>query len=81
MLADKAISSIEVDEQKCHDYAYKSSAIFTVLNPILWYQKVAELIQQKEETWLSIRKLLIEKHKMSEAEVEQLLKVENLIHP
>ena len=81
MMAEKCISGIKVDEKKCHDYAYESNAIFTILNPILWYNKVAELIKQKEKTWFSIKKLLIDKHKMSKKEVEELLKVENLINP
>ncbi len=50
MMAEKAISGIKVDEKKRHDYAYESNSIFTVLNPILGYEKVAELIKQKENT-------------------------------
>ncbi len=81
MMAEKCISGIQVDEKKCHDHAYESNSIFTVLNPILGYHTVAELIKQKESSWLSIRELLIKQHGMSKKEVEELLKPENLINP
>ncbi len=73
MLADKCISGIEVNEERCLSYFETSGGLGTVLNPKLGYDKVAELVKESLRTKKTAKQLVIEKGIMTEAEFEQLV--------
>ncbi len=73
MMAEKCIDGIQAHMKMTEKYAYESNGLFTALNPILWYQKVSELVKQKERTGKSVKELLLELWDMSESEIDQLL--------
>ena len=81
MMTDKCISGIEVNKEVCEKYAYESNGIFTALNPILGYQKVADIVHIREESGKSIKELLLEKTDLSEEEITKILDPKNLTTP
>jgi aspartate ammonia-lyase len=73
MLADKCISGIEVDRQRCERYFETSGGLGTVLNPKLGYDKVAELVKHSLRTKKTARDLVIEQGIMTAEEFEELV--------
>ena len=50
----KCVAGIEADEARCRDYAERSSALATALNPIIGYAKAAELVHRAVDERRSI---------------------------
>jgi len=73
MLSEKCISGITANVERCSQYAYESNGIFTALNPILWYQAVADLIKKKEKTGKSLKELLGDSPNISPEQIDELL--------
>ncbi len=46
VLDQRCVRGVEADAAKCRDYALKSVAIATVLNPLVGYQRAAEVVKQ-----------------------------------
>lgn len=75
---ERGIVGITADEVRCLDYAYRTAALGTVLNPITGYLKAAELIKESLKTGKSIRDLVIEKGILTEEQIDELLNPERL---
>jgi aspartate ammonia-lyase len=73
MLADKCISGIEVDRQRCERYFETSGGLGTVLNPKLGYDKVAELVKHSLRTKKTAKDLVIEQGIMTAEEFDELV--------
>lgn len=73
MLTDKCIWGISANIERCEKYAHESNGIFTALNPILWYQAVADLIKQKEKTGRSLKDMLGDSPDLSSEQIDELL--------
>lgn len=73
MLADKCIVGITVDKERCYHYFETSGGLGTVLNPILGYDKVAELVKESLRTKKTAGQLVLEKGIMSKEDFEKLV--------
>lgn len=73
MLREKCFTGIEVNTERCKQYAYESNGIFTALNPILGYARVAKLVKQREETGKSLEELLSDIPDISPSEIQEIL--------
>ena len=60
VFADKCVAGIEADEARCREYAERSSALATALNPIIGYAKAAELVHRAVDERRSIIDLVVE---------------------
>lgn len=74
ILADTCIDGIAVNVERCRTYFEESAGLATVLNPILGYDKVSELVKESLKTGKNLRQLALEKNILSEADLETLLK-------
>jgi fumarate hydratase class II len=63
LFADRCIAGIEADEERCRTYAEATPQAATALNPILGYERVAELVKESAKTGKSIRTLVIEHYR------------------
>ncbi len=73
MLADKCISGIQIDEERCAWYFETSGGLGTVLNPKLGYDRVSELVKESLKKNKTAKELVIEKGIMSEEEFDDLV--------
>lgn len=73
MLREKCISGITANTDMSEKYAHESNGIFTALNPVLGYAKVAELVKKRDATGKTLRELLWELDDISQNDIEQLL--------
>jgi fumarate hydratase class II len=73
LFADRCVAGIEADAERCRAYAEATPQAATALNPILGYERVAELVKESAETGKSIRTLVVERGLVPEAEVDDVL--------
>ncbi|MDY6933971.1 MAG: aspartate ammonia-lyase [Spirochaetota bacterium] len=67
-LVEKCISGIRVNRDICRDHFETSMGLATVLNPILGYDSVAELVKESLATKKMLKELILEKGIISESE-------------
>ena len=73
VFAEKCVAGIEADEARCRDYAERSSALATALNPIIGYAKAAELVHRAVDERRSIIDLAIEEGHLDAEEARRVL--------
>ncbi|HLT15347.1 MAG TPA: class II fumarate hydratase [Acidimicrobiales bacterium] len=73
LFADRCIAGIEADVERCRTYAEATPQAATALNPILGYERVAELVKESARTGKSIRQLVVEHALIPDEEIDQAL--------
>lgn len=72
-LAEKCVRGITANEAACRYYFERSAGLPTLLNPVLGYDKVAELVKESLKNGKTLTELVREKKLMPEKEFEALL--------
>jgi fumarate hydratase class II len=75
VLADKCISGIEADEERCRSYALSSPSIVTALNPYIGYEQAAKVVKAAVSEGKDLRTVVLELGLLSEEEVDRALDV------
>jgi fumarate hydratase class II len=73
LFADRCVAGIEADVERCRTYAEATPQAATALNPLLGYERVAELVKESAKTGKSIRTLVVEHGLVPEAEIDAVL--------
>jgi aspartate ammonia-lyase len=81
MLREKCIDGITANKWVCRKYAYKSSSLVTILNPIIWYEAAAKLAKEQIKTKQSIVDIILDRWILTEDELHEILRTENLTRP
>lgn len=76
VFADKCISGIEADVERCRTYALSSPSIGTALNPFIGYEEAAKVIKASVAEGKDLRSIVLERGLLSEEEVDRALDVE-----
>ena len=74
-LADKCVSGIEADREKCLSYALSSPSIGTALNPYIGYEAAAKVIKKSLKEKKDLRAVVLEEGLLSPEEVDRALDV------
>jgi len=74
----KCIVGIKANEERCREYAERSVALVTALNPHIGYQKAAEAAKEAIATGKPIREVIEEKGFLSRRELEHVLDLQKL---
>jgi len=72
LFADRCIDGLEADVERLRTYAEATPQAATALNPVLGYERVAELVKESAKTGKSIRTLVVEQGLVPESEVDQV---------
>ncbi len=80
-LRTRCVEGITANEKRCRELALNSIGLVTALNPALGYETCTELAKEALETDRSLYDLVLEKKLMTEEELNELLKPENMIRP
>jgi fumarate hydratase, class II len=75
VFADKCISGIEADVERCRTYALSSPSISAALNPYLGYEAVAKLVKDSLALGVDFRTLILDRGLLTEEEVDHALDV------
>lgn len=74
-LAEKCVSGIEADREKCLSYALSSPSIGTALNPYIGYEAAAKVIKKALKEQKDLRSVVLEEGLLSPEEVDKALDV------
>jgi fumarate hydratase class II len=74
-LADKCVSGIEADVDRCRTYALSSPSVGTSLNPYIGYEAAAKVIKKSLAENKDLRTVVLEEGLMSEQDVDKALDV------
>jgi fumarate hydratase class II len=77
-LAEKCIDKTEANVEAMRDIVERGDIISTALNPILGYEKVAEIVKDARKTGRTIREVILEQKLLSSAELDKALDVQKL---
>jgi fumarate hydratase class II len=73
---DRCIDAIEADADRCRQLVESTDIISTALNPIIGYEKVAELVKEARATGRTIRDVALERKILPRDELDKVLDVE-----
>lgn len=80
-LKQKCIDGITANEDRCRSLVEHSIGLVTALNPVLGYERSTQLAKEALENNKGVYELVLEKNLLSKAELDELLKPENMIQP
>ena len=69
----KCINGITANEDRCHHFAERSTALVTALNPYIGYLKAAQVAKEVMSSHKSIREIVLEQKLMTEADLKKAL--------
>ena len=72
-LATKCVDGIEADAARCERYALASPAIVTALNPLIGYERAAEVVKAARASGRDVRAVVVEEGLLSPEEAEKAL--------
>jgi aspartate ammonia-lyase len=81
VFAHRCIDGITANVEVLRRYAESSPAIATKLNPIIGYEKAAEIAKEAGQTGKTVKQLVIEKGILSPEEAEKVLDPRHLTSP
>jgi aspartate ammonia-lyase len=77
-LTEKCIQNITANRERCLAYAEGSLALVTALNNRIGYLNAATVAKESLETGKSLREIVLEKELMNEAELAEVLNLEQM---
>jgi aspartate ammonia-lyase len=81
ILNARCIAGLEANRERCLAYVQNSIGLVTALNPVLGYEKSVAIAREALATNRSVYELVLEKKFLSSAELDDILKPENMTHP
>lgn len=73
VFTERCVKGITADRARALDYAHRSAALGTVLNPVVGYLQAADLIKASLAGGKSIRELVVSRGILTAAEIDALL--------
>ncbi len=80
-LTSRCITGIEANREVCRSYVENSIGLITALVPVMGYESSAGVAKEALKTGASVYELVLEKGLLTQAELDDLLKPENMTDP
>ena len=80
-LAQRCIQGITANREHCRRMVENSIGLVTALNPLLGYEKSAEIAKEALATGRGVTEIALEKGYLSKEQIEELLRPENMTRP
>ena len=77
----KALDGLLANEEQCRYFLEKSLGLATALNPIIGYEKAAEVAKEAQKTGKTVKEVILEKGYLTVEQMEQVLSPEKLTEP
>ena len=78
---DRALDGIVANEADCRRFLEKSLGLVTALNPIIGYEKAAEVAKESRRTGRSIKEIILEKGYLTAEKMQRILDPATLTEP
>ncbi|WP_315708526.1 aspartate ammonia-lyase [Brenneria uluponensis] len=80
-LLEKCVSGITANKSVCESYVFNSIGIVTYLNPFIGHHNGDIVGKICAETGKSVREVVLERGLLTEAELDDIFSIQNLMHP
>lgn len=80
-LLEKCVTGISANQQICESYVFNSIGIVTYLNPYIGHHNGDIVGKICAETGKSVREVVLERGLLTEAQLDDIFSVANLMHP
>lgn len=80
-LKEECIDGITANVEHCRELVYNSIGLVTALNPFIGYENATSVAKEALETGKSVYNLVLERGLLSQEELDNILKPENMIQP
>ncbi|MFP1925821.1 aspartate ammonia-lyase [Lonsdalea quercina] len=80
-LLEKCVNGITANQSVCESYVFNSIGIVTYLNPFIGHHNGDIVGKICAETGKSVREVVLERGLLTEAELDDIFSVQNLMHP
>lgn len=77
----RCIDGITANVERCRELVQNSIGLVTALNPVIGYENSTIVAKEAHETGRGVYELVLEKGLMTKAELDEMLKPENMIKP
>ena len=81
MFADKCITGLQANVEKCEQQIEWSMSMVTSLAPVIGYDKASDLAKQAVKEGKTVRQLCLEMNILPESELNQLLDPKTMLNP
>jgi fumarate hydratase class II len=81
ILADKCIKDFIVNKEHVEELLYRNPIIATILNPIIGYDKSAEVVKRALKEKRSVKEIVVEMGYLTKEEAEKIFDLNKLIYP
>jgi len=78
---DRCLSGITANEEECRRFLEGSLGLVTALNPIIGYEKAAEVAKESQRTGRSIKEIILAKGYLTAEQMEKVLDPATLTQP
>jgi aspartate ammonia-lyase len=78
---EKCVSGLRADEQRCRSYADQSTQVATALNPVIGYEKAAEVVKAALKEKKTVREVVLEKGLLTREKYDQAVRLERIVDP
>lgn len=78
-LRRRCIDGLEVDPDRCGEWMEKSLALVTALNPVIGYDRAAEVAKKAYQEGKTVRQVILEEKILSKEDADRILNPNNLI--
>lgn len=81
LFTDKCVKDLKVNKERCEFYFENTVGLATVLNNYIGYENASLIAKESKRTGKKVTDIIIEKKILSEKELSDILKLENIIKP
>ncbi|MBI4565399.1 MAG: class II fumarate hydratase [Planctomycetes bacterium] len=79
--AKRCVSGIQANAERCEELAHKSLSLVTILNPVIGYDKAAELAKEAYRRRMGVKQLALEKKLITPEQAEKLFQLRPMTEP
>ncbi|MEM3810425.1 MAG: hypothetical protein QXV40_03695, partial [Thermoplasmatales archaeon] len=80
IIKEKTLEGIKVNKEYAYNVLINSPGTALLLNPVIGYEKTAELVNESKEKKIPLLELLRQKKILSEEEIKKIFSVENMLN-
>jgi aspartate ammonia-lyase len=78
---EKCASGVKAEEARCRYYADQSTQVATALNPVIGYEKAAEVVKAALKEGKTVRQVVLEKKLLTEEKYNEAVQLEKIVEP
>jgi aspartate ammonia-lyase len=78
---EKCVAGIRAEEARCRQFADQSTQVAAALNPVIGYEKAAEVVKAALKEGKTVKQVVLEKNILTEDQYRQSVRLEKLVDP